>query len=159
MKSLIKVIEDLILYIGSATRILDNSKKNLTISDKIKNIKFEFQITIVSTWVSWFDPFTPTGPQDPQITDPYRTTCGGNFIPISWKRLVLFFKLLISLSDDFGNLQIFFAPVNFDLLIAATVAFNVFLLVIWATDKICLFYRNKRPGREKEEFTILGELS
>jgi hypothetical protein len=43
-------------------------------------------------------------------------------------------------------------------LIAVFVGFHVFLLLIWAAEKICLSYRNKRPGRKREKFTLLGEL-
>ncbi len=36
--------------------------------------------------------------------------------------------------------------------------FNVFLFLIWATDKICLSYRSKRRGSKLEKFSLLGEL-
>jgi hypothetical protein len=69
----------------------------------------------------------------------------------------LVLKLLFSYLDNFGNFRLFLHPFNSDLLVAVLVAFNVLLLVIWGTDRICLFYRNKRRGRKKEHFTILGE--
>lgn len=34
--------------------------------------------------------------------------------------------------------------------------FNVFLILIWAADKICLSYRNRRLGTKKQKFTLLG---
>ena len=56
-----------------------------------------------------------------------------------------------------GTFEIFRDPFSNDLLIAFLVSFNVLMVLIWATDKICLFYRNKRPCKKKEKFTLLGE--
>jgi len=56
-----------------------------------------------------------------------------------------------------GTFEVFGDPFSGDLSIAVLVTFNVLMVLIWATDKVCLFYRNKRPGRKTEKFTILGE--
>ena len=52
----------------------------------------------------------------------------------------------------------FLNPFHINLLVTVLMLFNVFLLLIWAADKICLSYKNRRSrGEKKEKFTLLGE--
>ena len=77
---------------------------------------------------------------------------------LSFDFLQKLFILRLGMIDKLiGTFEIFRDPFSNDLLIAVLVAFNVLVVLIWATDKICLFYRNKRPCKKKEKFTILGE--
>ncbi|XP_046843074.1 glutamate receptor ionotropic, NMDA 1-like [Xenia sp. Carnegie-2017] len=57
------------------------------------------------------------------------------------------------------NFQIFVSPLHIDLLITVVIIFNVFLVFIWAADKICLSFRNRNVGRKKETFSLLESFS
>lgn len=57
-----------------------------------------------------------------------------------------------------GNFELFLSPFHYRLFITVLMFFNFFLLLIWGTDKICLYYRNKRTGRN-DKFTLLESIS